>query len=407
MRARCSQLAVVERRPLVLKATEFQHFFEEGPTEQVYANTPLAGLGQTQQGKIFQEWAKGVLQKQNPQAEILDPNLGTCCNGSRRGVYRAEYDFLMGGRRVEIKSSRMAWGSVEGCWNVQFSRIKLPYGERTQPAFDDLYLVLLSPRGMHLIKHDHVTRISTRGESTGVSGHMIRVYGSRRTNCWEGARDEILEKLCQRGGCSMVHQEHLSDLGFQEVLRERVSAGQAAVAGIPMSSMSRERRGKRIQEIGLALDRRLNPQSAFSFTGGNRGTSNAPADWVRGSVRVELKSSLLTFDRSKNRWQCRFSCIKADLFDELWLAIYTSVGIHYYRSNYRNSCSLGFVKAGVATKIDGHQLHFYGSCCELDPLEAFKTIEAKIISRRCELVAIVEWEKGASMHDSGQTVHPL
>ena len=50
----------------------------------------------------------------------------------------------------------------------------------------------------------------------------------------------------------MVHQEHLSDLGFQEILSERVSPGQAAVAGIPMSSMGRERRGNRIQEIGLA-----------------------------------------------------------------------------------------------------------------------------------------------------------
>ena len=174
-----------------------------------------------------------------------------------------------------------------------------------------------------------------------------------------------------------------------------------------MSSMSRERRGKRIQEIGLALDRRLNPQSAFGFTGGNRGTSNAPADWVRGSVRVELKSSMLIFDRSNNLWACRFKCIKPDLFDELWLAFYTSVGIHYYRSKYGNICSLGFVKAGIVTKIDGHQLKFYGACGELDPLEAFKTIEAKIISRGCELVAIVEWEKGASMHDSGHTVHPL
>ena len=406
VRARCSQLPV-ERRPLVLKATEVQHFFEEGPTEQVYANTPLAGLGQTQQGKIFQEWAKGVLQKQNPQAEISDPDLGTCCNGSKRGVNMAACDFLMGGRRVEIKSSRMAWSTAKESWNVQVSNIKLPYEERTQPAFDDLYLVLLSPKGMYLIKHDLVTRISTCGERTGVSGHMIRVYGSRRTNCWEDARDEILEKLCQRGGCSMVHEQPLSDFDFQEILSERVSAGQAAVAGIPMSSMSRERRGKRIQEIGLALDRKLNPQIAFSFTGGNRGTANAPADWVRDMRMVELKSSALTFNKSSNRWQCRFASIKADLFDELWLAIYTSVGIHYYRSKYRNSCSLGFAKAGVATKIDGHQLQFYGSCGELDPLEAFKTIEAKIISRGYELVAIVEWEKGASMHSGGQTVHPL
>ena len=364
---------VVEWKRLVLKASEFQHLFEEGPTEKVYANTPLAGLGHNQQGRMCQEWAKKVLQEQNPEAEILDPEPGTCCNGSRRGPHQAEYDFLMGGRRVEVKSSRMAWSSTEGCWNVKFFRVKLAYQERTTPAFDDLYLVLPSPRGLHLIRHDLVTGVSTRGKATAVSGHNVQARGNRGTDCWEEALDEILEKLCKRGGCCVVHEQRFSDLHFQKIQSETASPGQAAVAGIPMSGMSREKRGNRIQEIGLALDRRLNPQSAFSFIGGSRGTANAPADWVRGMKRVELKSCVLTFDCSNNRWQCRFSWIKPGLFNELWLAIYTSVGIHYYRSKPGKSSSLGFVKAGIATKTDGHQLQFTGSCCELDPLEAFKT----------------------------------
>ena len=290
---------------------------------------------------------------------------------------------------------------------MQFHRVKLAYKERTTPAFDDLYLVLPAPRGLHLIRHDLVTGVSTRGKATAVSGHTVQARGNRGTGCWEEALDEILEKLCKRGGCSVVHEQRFSDLHFQDILSETTSPGQAALAGTPMLRMSRERRANRIQEIGLALDCRLNPQSAFSFTGGSRGTANAPADWVRGMKRVELKRCVLTFDRSKNRWQCRFAWIKPGLFNELWLAIYTSVGIHYYRSKSGKSSSLRFVKAGIATKIDGHQLQFYGSCGELDPLEAFKTIEAKIISRGCELVAIVEWEKGASMHDGGQTVRPL
>ena len=424
VRARCSQLPV-ERRPLVLKATEFQYFFEEGPTEQVYANTPIAGLGQNQQGKMVEEWAKGVLQKQNPHAEISDPEPGICRDGSRRGAHREEYDFLMGGCRVEIKSSRMAWSSTERLWYVVFSSIKLPYGERAQPAFDDLYLVLLSPKCLHLIKHDLVTGLGTCGKRTGVSGHTIRVRGSRRTNCWEDACDEILEKLCEQGGCSAVHEQPLSDSGFQEILRERVSPAQTAVAGIPMSSMSRERRGNRIQEIGLALDRRLNPQSAFSCTGGSRGTANAPADWVRGMKRVELKSCVLTFDRSNNRWQCCFYCIKPDLFDELWLAIYTSVGIHYYRSKYGNSCSLGFGKAGVATKIDGHQLHFMALAVSLTRWKPLKPLKPRSFPEdvswspswsgrrglRCTTAAIVfihfDWKRARGHGPQPFTVKPL
>ena len=99
-----------------------------------------------------------------------------------------------------------------------------------------------------------------------------------------------------------------------------------------MCRMSVGKRGKRIQELGLAIDRRLHPHGDFSFAKGNRGRSNAPADWVRCTDRVELKSCRLTFNRSQNLWRCDFQHIKPDLFDELWLAIYTSVGIHYYRS---------------------------------------------------------------------------
>ena len=83
---------VVEWKRLVLKASEFQHLLEEGPTEKVHANTPLAGLGQAQQGRMCQEWARKMLQEKNPEAEILDLEPGTCCNGSRRATHQAEYD---------------------------------------------------------------------------------------------------------------------------------------------------------------------------------------------------------------------------------------------------------------------------------------------------------------------------
>ena len=37
LRRSSTQLAVVERKPLVLKASEFQHLFEEGPREKIFA----------------------------------------------------------------------------------------------------------------------------------------------------------------------------------------------------------------------------------------------------------------------------------------------------------------------------------------------------------------------------------
>ena len=165
-----------------------------------------------------------------------------------------------------------------------------------------------------------------------------------------------------------------------------------------MSSMSRGKRGKHIQEIGLAIDRKLHPHGVFCFAEGPHGKANAPTDWVRGKDRVELKSCGLTFDRSNNRWRCFFQRIKPNLFDELWLGLYTSVAIHYYRSK---CCKcVRFCKAGAVTKVYGQQLHFYGPQGELDPLAALRIIQAKMTSAGCELVATVEWETGSSMGDA-------
>ena len=282
----------------------------------------------------------------------------------------------------------MAWCSAERCWSVQFSSIKLPYGVRTGPAFDDLYLVVMSPEGLHRVKCDLVTRVSSCGKATRIGGHMIRVYESRHTYCWEDALEGILEKLCQQSGGTVAAEKPLSEVGVKAGLSEEVPQGQ--VAGLPMSSMSKEKRGNRIQEIGLEIDRRLHSQNEFSFLKGNRSKSNASADWARGKVLVELKSCGLNFNRARELWQCRFANIKPTYFDELWLSIYTHFGIHYYRSKRCNS--LPYCQAGAATNIRGNSLTFCGPRGGLDPLEAFKTIQAKMICRGCELVAIVEWE---------------
>ena len=269
------------RRVLVLPSSEFEHLFQEGPTELAYAGTPAGRITKNEQGRIGQAWARKVLQEQNPKSEILHPEPGTCSDGrKRRGSYHAEYDFVLDGRKVEVKSARMTWFSASygGYWRLTFKAVKLPYGEQTEAAFDDLYLVIMSPKGMHLIKHDLVTGISTCGKSTEIGGHAITVYGSTGTNCWEDAWNEMLEKLCVRGGCRVVDEQPFSELKLEEILSDRVSLGQAAVAGLPMSSMSGEKRGKRIEEIGLAIDRRLHPCGDFTCVKGNRGEANAPVD---------------------------------------------------------------------------------------------------------------------------------
>ena len=401
------------RRVLVLPSSEFEHLFQEGPTELAYANTPVRGLTQQEQGRRCQEWARMVLQEQNPEAKILDPEPGVCCNGSRRQRRCAPYDFLMNGRRVEIKSTRMVWWAADSCWLARFRNIKLQSGQRHGIVFDDLYLVLFSPQGLYLIKHDLTTGTNADGKRTEVRGHCISVQGSRVNTRWEEALPVLLQKLCEQGNCSLIATELFSGPGFRSTLfgrepehSEHYSRRRSVLDDIPMSNMSSAKRGMRLQEIALAVDRKMNPLCKFSRIQANRvgtqkrGTSNAPADWIRDATRVEAKSGGLVFNRGGQLFQCKFDGIKPDLFDELWLVIYSLKGIWFYRS--RSVESLGLCRCGARTRHSGLQKVFTGRRGELEPLKALKTIDAKIRSKGCELVAMVEWEKGACAPHHGE-----
>ena len=402
-RTNCAQLSAIAGQPLVLKASAFGHLFEPGPTEAIYSNTPVRALGQQQQGELLQEWARRMLQEKNPRLAFLDPEPGIRQNGCRRALHQSAYDFLMGGRRVEVKSGRLAWDSTHRSWYARFGSVKLPYGERAEATFDDLYLVIMSPKGLQLIKHDLITGVSTNGKATEVDGHKIQVNGGRNNKVWKDALTEVMRKLLHQGDCTLVAEESFNKLDFSKTFltsEQSESLPLPASAGALMCAMSSSKRGKHIQTMGCGIDQILNPFQEFSLTlaGGStsvqkRGTSNASVDWVRGATRVELKSSRMCWVLRHRRWQCNFRCIKPHLFDELWLVICSPVGIHFYRSE--SPGHLAFSRSGVATDHLGLQKAVYGRSQQDNPLEALKTIGAKLISEGCELVAMVAWDMGS------------
>ena len=89
------------------------------------------------------------------------------------------------------------------------------------------------------------------------------------------------------------------------------------------------------------------------------------------------------------------------LFDELWLAIYSVTGLTFYIATSLEHLQLS--SGGAATKQSGYTKVFCGPRCELDPFQALKMIEAKMVSKGCSLVAIVEWEKGRSTLHASST----
>ena len=167
-----------------------------------------------------------------------------------------------------------------------------------------------------------------------------------------------------------------------------------------MFHMRPKRRGLQLQSMGFGVDQMLNPQSEFSLmveettaNGWMRGIGNASADWIRdGTCRVELKSSSLRFHRRENQWFCQFTSIKPDLFDELWLAVYSPCGVHFYRAKALDRLPLA--TNGIATQHSGLELQVRGPKNEGDPLEALRRIGEKMVLRGCELLATVQWQSG-------------
>ena len=399
--ATCVQPAGLATGPLQLMASRFAYLFEEGLTESIYAGSPVADINHYKQGKFCQAWAKRMLEMQRPESEILDPEPGTDCNGKSNSLYTAPYDFLMDGRKVEVKSSRMVWSTRGSCWLVRFNNIKLPFGRRLQASFDDLYCVILSPKGLHLVQHDLCTRVSMNGHGTEAFGYRVVVCASVQDASWEEALSTVQRKLCQEGSCKLVVESGFSDPDLLELLagdQDSTCAPRSASHLIQMPHLSAPKRALRIQQMGLEIDRILHPRSHFRLLMNKavdlsvrRNTSNAPVDWVRDKVKVEIKSAKLRWDKANRRWGCSFLGIKPSCFDELWLAIISPLHLRFYRCRTPDRLRLG--SHGKATEVNGFQIALAGPSNEEDHLKALSAIEAKMISRGCcKLVATVHWD---------------
>ena len=156
-------------------------------THDAYIGVPLATHSSSARGDILEVVAMRVMEEKMGE-KAQTPTSGTCVNGTRRGRNSEEYDFLISGRRVEVKSAQLKWNTCKRCWWVNWQNIK-------RDAYDDLLLVLYTPSSVHLFIHDHVYGVSTNGKSQRVRGGRIDVCGRRNETCISVTLDVILGKL--------------------------------------------------------------------------------------------------------------------------------------------------------------------------------------------------------------------
>lgn len=119
----------------------------------------------------------------------------------------------------------MNWEASHGRWRFLFSGIRLPAaaprakgggvsdggsvdgeGEaadrRAHASFDELLLVLYTPRGCYVYRHDLSLGLTRTGRVNALQGFHIKLHGPVREESWAAALDDtILPKLdaaCKR-----------------------------------------------------------------------------------------------------------------------------------------------------------------------------------------------------------------
>lgn len=151
-------------------------------TQSAYLGVSLATRSAKVRGDILERIALRMLSWKFGLV-AHEPHMTHCVNGSSRARHCREYDALMGDRRVEIKSSQLTHDGTR--WSFRFKSIH-------PDAYDDLYLVMYTPTGVHVYAHDHVLGVSKCAQS---KEWTVILCASRRTKDVATAEREITERL--------------------------------------------------------------------------------------------------------------------------------------------------------------------------------------------------------------------
>ena len=393
---------------VVLDSSHFHHIISDlGHTLVGYEDDPLARVSPSRRGLLLETLARRMLERTFPERCSQDAcSSQLCLDGRRRSTYIAEWDFTLGGRRVEIKTAKLCFDLSTQSWRVTFSNVKFAGAEGHHNPFDDLYLLIYAPDAFYLIRHDLSAGVSSAGVQTQSCGHTIRFYGRHKQGSWKDALKTILDKIAVSSACEVVDIASKADALATALYAElQVSARHAHEKEydyVPMGFLSPVARADRIQQMALEFDKMQNPNSAFktacglfAVNGNRRGTRNAAVDWARDDIRVELKSAKPVFDH-KNGWRCTFWNIKQETadssskiyFDELWLAIYSPCGIHLFRHPEYNS---QLTSQGVRTGALGKVFTLYARGQDHCVRSAVGHMMAELTAQGAEALLTVRW----------------
>ena len=152
-----------------------------------YTGVMLSYLSPSKRGDVLEYAVRRFLEVKLGAVSHDAPRTASV-NGRMRGKNRTTCDFLLNGRRVEVKSTQLYWNKCGQKWVAMWSSVK-------RNEYDDLYLALYTPTAVHVYEHDHATGVSSSGRNQHASGGRVFVCASRNVTNLDTAIDAIASKL--------------------------------------------------------------------------------------------------------------------------------------------------------------------------------------------------------------------
>ena len=348
------------------------------PTAAAFSGCNLSLITPQHRGFILEGVGRKVYQQRYPNSNITDPVPGKRCDGMRRGQKQAEFDWMCDSTRVQCKSGQLHRDQTINAWRCNFYNIK--------PAMlDELFLVLYTPMKLHFVCHDGHTGLVSTGSATASRGYQLTYVAPASITCPSLATSWILQRMQQRS-CSIIRSLSTASQDVVQKVNSVVDTlkyqlERSAYEHHPLEGITPTRRGLIVQDIVQQVDQWHH--NIFTCTE----PRSSPFDWLREDLRVECKHTRMAWYTHKNIWFCRFSGVKMDCFDMLYLALDTPAGIHIFK--FRGPKYLS--STGVAERCEGKNIQIYGPRNETSWSVALDDIMNKLMQSGSEHIATVRW----------------
>ena len=360
--------------------SKFAHVLDIHATTTVaaFSGCNLSEIQPALRGHILEDVGRTIYQRHYPNSHITDPVPGYRCDGVRRSQKQAEFDWMCDKIRVQCKSGQISLDRLTQKWRCRFAAIK-PH------TFDQLFLVLYTPKKLHFICYNGRSGLVSDGSRTASQGYKLSYIVPASIKCPRLAKSWILERM-QQQSCTIIDSLCTSShLVVQKVnaamCTKKHQLESTAFAHHPVGDIHPARRGLIIQAIVQQIDESYHNIATFSASG------RSPFDWCRDGLRIECKHTRIAWCSFKRSWVCRFSGVKMDRFDILYLALDAPVGIHVLK--FRGAKYLN--RTGVCEESIGKAIQIYGPRNETSWSVALADIMNKLTKSGSEHIATVKW----------------